>query len=353
MGSRHIKDPRLQRLDADLPPGLSRATFSRWRQSFQLLMQMLRDRVQPVDGLGPPGDRPHQLEFMALHKPGPAGRTLGTCASLHVDKLPAEIRPIAAALSGSTWELFEVVGRQGTGLLLRRIHDDTELVFHAFEGHTGLFAGEVYALRLLNAGRFLASTAPIHIRHRDVMGLAARLEHEFASRSVWTWPEYLHVRGSELILAYVVEPPSAELSIAPPGIDPLTSPSHTAISRRTWRRLARWYGRLRDVRYDARCQQMEPPSGGSVCVYGRPDCPVIEVRDDKEGPDFCRIWSSSETGHFPEDAAWSSDDTPPVLAARQDASKIWHDLTEPQLEMLIGTLRWLAVQFSLGESRAA
>lgn len=345
-----VDQPTLRRIAPAGPPSMGRAAFEQWQRSFDTLMGMLADSV----GADSPDERhaAHRLEYHAVHTDGPAGRTLAECAALNASRLPAEVRMVARALAESTWQLYDVVGDAEPGVLLRRIHDDASFVCHAFQGGAGVFAGEVYALRLLDAGRFVASTLPIHIAPARATTLAARLEQEYASRaSAWSWTQYLAERGSRMILESL-EQTSARLVDTSATPDPLTCKAETSIPSADWERLERWYARLAHTRTDARLLRVTLPTGRIANAYGRADNLVVEVRDgDNSG--FIRVWSGDEDGAFPEDTVGIDDGGHVVFAARQDADHVWHDITRADLERLVGAMRWVAVQSALGESKAA
>ena len=336
----------------DGPAFMTEASFASWRDSFDMLLAMLRDAV---DRPAPNAQNLSEQwrEFRALRERGPAGRTLAECAALNCRKLPANIRSAARHLPTTTLELYDVVDDAEPGVLLRRLHDDATFVCHAIESGAGVFAGEIYALRLVDTGRFLAATLPAHVPGSASTQLAARLEQEYASRSSsWTWRIYLQTHGSRLILEELGEPRRATMSATDTDADPLTSPAETDVPRHAWKRLARWYSRVSTLLSDSRLTRYELPSGRVGDIYGSSECPVFELRDSGDGGGFWRVWSSAREDAFPEDAIWFDDDRV-VLAARQDADRVWHDITTADVERLIGAMRWVAVHSAIDASKAA
>jgi hypothetical protein len=347
------KKTTVRRIVPTGPDCMSEEAFSRWQRRFDMLMKMLRESVFARVGRSTTEQLEAQrLERAAIALNGPAGRTLADCAAMNCAKLPAEIRAAARALPDSTLQLYDVVEPHGTGVVVRRIHDDANFVCHAIESDAGVITGEVYAIRLVDAGRFLAATLPTHVPAPKATHLAARLEQEFASRSnTWTWHEYLRSHGSPLILDVLDEAEQVPSSAADQAPDPLTSPSETSVGKQTWGRLARWYQRVAGLRGDDRLSRIELPTGCVADVYGSTEHTVFEVRNDDGG--FLRVWSSGRDGAFRQDAEWSDANGRVVLAARQDGDHVWHDVTSADIEQLIAALRWVAVHSAIGDSRAA
>ncbi|MGM0556710.1 MAG: hypothetical protein ACQEVA_10065 [Myxococcota bacterium] len=356
MGSTQETEPKTQRaphhIVPDGPPFLARPAYQTWRRSFDMLLAMLKDGAgEHTDTDGP--FAPYWLEHRAIHTTGPAGRTLAECAALNQHKLPVEIRPVVRSLPGSTWQLYDIVEDLDPGVRLRRIHDDASFACHGFEGGAGVFAGEVYALRLVDAGRFVAATLPLHIPTDRVTSLAARLEQEYVSRSsVWTWDEYLRERGSRLILEVMEDDAERAAASDTHALDPLTTPTELTVPKEQWQRMARWYHRLAELRVSSRLLRVDLPSGRVADAYGGSNNMVFEVREEDAGG-FLRVWAPEDGGAFPEDDEWRDRDGRLVLAARQDAERVWHDVTPADVERLIGAMRWVAVHSALGEPKAA
>jgi hypothetical protein len=334
------------------PQFMARPAFDEWQRSFDMLLAMLKNGADEQQASHGGRYAPYWLEYHAVRTTGPAGRTLAACAALNQNKLPVGIRPVARALPDSSWQLYDVVDDAEPGALLRRIHDDATFVCHAFENTAGVFAGEVYALRLVDAGRFVASTLPIHIPNDRVMTLAANLEQEYASRaSVWNWNEYLRERGARLILETLEEDVSHAIGPDTYELDPLTSPSETRVPKEQWERMGRWYHRLADSRVDSRLLRVDLPSGCVADAYGSLDNLVFEVRGDDGG--FVRVWSPEDGAAFDQDDGWRDAQGRLVLAAKQDGERVWHDVTPADVERLVGAMRWVAVHSALGASKAA
>ncbi len=375
------------------PPGHDAESYAAWQIEFGRLMAELRRAGRRVvgrtrhptvlallDGLQRGDADPvgfglveHVYEFAAFHVPGPSGCTMVECALDAAVHLPEQLADCLPGLADSHWELFEVVGlTDAGGLELRRLFDDAVLELHALERAQPLVKETVVALRVFDAGGFLAAPVALVPEQDGLSQLVSLLECEqpgpFDTRS-----EYMRYRGSALILQHALRGHRRRLvAERRPMPEPQVSLAESELDANVWQRLDAAFSLVERTASEM-LTGVEPlvlelaDAGIATIERNGPSIAVTLFETAKaqyrwqtsgQAKHFVRAWRAGEAELFAEDVALLEE---LGLEPRQNGATVaiklggglWKDVDEHDIERLVEVCQRVALRIQMGGEMAA